>query len=219
VKNTPAARSLLDNNLAWGAVCLLLPLLVLAVTAAASAELDIPFGSFSRDPAANEAFHPLVGALSHLGVLAWYSAAVCCLQAWAVLRRRPSRRPEEGAMFLAAGLLAALLATDDLFMFHDRLLPWAGISEKLVMLTYAGLLLAVLLRFRRLFLTRNPLLFAVALGFFALSVLVDLTLSSRLNPHWHHLFEDGPKFVGQVGWLGYFWQQTTRALAETTSSD
>jgi hypothetical protein len=67
--------------------------------------------------------------------------------------------------------------------------------------------LAFLVGFRRVILEGDFLLLGLALGFFGLSVAVDVFTDREL-----YLWEDGAKFVGIVTWLAYFVRVSARVL-------
>lgn len=165
---------------------------------AVGAKKDISAEVFTRDPVQvlGGAFY--TGFLSNLGILLWCAAAALCFFGFVLLRKGPFSR-----FFLAAGLLGALLMLDDLFLLHEVFFPhYMHLPEKAV---YAGYLVAVVffvLRFWRLILfeTGFPLL-GFAFFSFALSMLADIREGYS---EWDYLLEDGFKFLGIAGWLGYF---------------
>jgi hypothetical protein len=162
----------------------------------------VPISKFTRDPAAIMGAHPLVGVLSNIGVLLWAVCAGVCFFTSAVLRVKAVRGgwPE---FFLFAGFITMVLLGDDLFLMHEKIVPrYLHVGEKTLFSLYALMLLGYLVAFRRLVLTTDYLLLVLALGLFAVSVAVD-RLPETLLP-WHHLYEDGTKFLGIVGWFGYF---------------
>ena len=124
-----------------------------------------------RDPQGGVMFYR--GALSNIGILLWWtSASVCAFAAFLFRFKQPSW--SLGGVFLVyMTVFTGLLALDDLFMFHEEVLPVRlGISELALYAVY-GVLAAGLVGFIRLLLETDFLLLGLAFGFFAFSVLTD----------------------------------------------
>ena len=168
-------------------------LLLLAVTV----QEVVPPVFLLRDPA-NVADYPFyIGLLSNIGVLLWGASAAICLFTARAIRGRV-----EAAYLAAAGLLTTLLTVDDLFLLHEDALPiYLHIPERLVLGSYVVLTLVFLLRFARLILRTDYLPLLFALGFFAVSAVVDVWFSRQ---SWAFWVEDGLKLLGIVSWLMYF---------------
>lgn len=173
----------------------------------------IPMALFTRDAAQITGSAPFIGALSNLGILLWCTAAATALFAAALAGRRDGNGEAIG--FLRAGAaLTVLLLFDDLFLLHDVVFPdYLHVSQLLVYVAYALAAAGFLLRFRRHILARTdyPLL-AIALAGFALSIGMDLVDEHILIPG-TYILEDGFKFLGIVGWCGYFVRSAARALS------
>lgn len=181
--------------------------------------VNVPIAQFTRDPAAvmNGPFY--AGALSNVGVLLWCASAAVCFFGASLLRAEV--RTSHGAaipaqaqpFLLASALFTCLLLVDDLFMLHDLVLPeYLQLRERYVVLTYGLLMLGYLVAFRRLILRTDWLILVMAGGFFACSIVVD-KLPETLLPM-HHVFEDGAKFLGILGWLLYLGRSTRQLLTE-----
>lgn len=125
-----------------------LPILVLL--ALLSFQDTVQLGELIRDPNSVGSFPFYVGALSNIGVLFWWSAAVVAAFTYVLLRgvkQADQRVKEARAFFLYAALFTALLALDDLFMLHEEAFPvYLGVSEMAVYAVY-GLLAGGLLLF------------------------------------------------------------------------
>lgn len=104
------------------AAALLFGTAVLVAIAAADLLGGYPILPLFNDPATHSGTHPLVGALSNLGVLLWWTSASIWLFTAALLRGREDRR--FACQFaLVSGMLTAYLGLDDLYLLHDELLP------------------------------------------------------------------------------------------------
>jgi len=93
------------------------------------------------------------------------------------------------------------LALDDMFLFHETVLPLVGIPQNVVLGSYVIFTLAYIFAFRRTILESNFLVLVFSLFFFAMSVTLDI-----FKPFKYTLtfFEEGAKLVGLVGWTVYF---------------
>jgi hypothetical protein len=192
-------------------------LILLAAAVAISIQADIPISRFTRDPAAILGRNPFIGVLSNIGVLLWAFCAGVCFFASAVLRARAERQ-EWPAFFLFAGLITAVLLMDDLFLLHEKYIPrYLHFGERIIFPLYAVMLLGYLIRFRNNLARTNYLLLLLALGMFGLSLAVD-RLAETMLP-WHHLFEDGFKLLGIVGWFGYFVTSAYRVVTSAAMAD
>jgi hypothetical protein len=151
-----------------------------------------------RDPLAVVVGPLHAGLLSSVGVLAWSAAAGACLLAGGVLVGLDGSR-REGRLLLGIGLLTLTLAADDLLLFHEGIAPrWLGLSEDLVLASYALAAVALLVGYRdvvRRLATRWLVLVSVLA--FATSAGVDLFLEA---PTVYRVEEDLAKTVGVWNW-------------------
>lgn len=184
----------------------ILPLLFLCAVVVVGLQLDISFPVFTRDPSAIAHFNPFVGVVSSIGVMLWTASATICLFSWAILRSSLDQM-KFSTFLLCSGLMTTLLLFDDLFLLHDHIFPrYFGVKEKIVFLVYICLIFFGAVKFKECILETEYLVLIIALGFFGLSVFIDV-LQPRIESfigHWRILFEDGFKLLGIVGWLGYF---------------
>ncbi len=174
---------------------------VLAVALGLGRHYGVWFATLSRDPTQAAGVPFYVGIVSNLGILLWDTAVVVCLFAAALVRRDPARRDD--MWFLASlGTLTAVLMLDDLFMVHDEVFPkYLGVPEEPIEALYLLMTLAFMLRFRRLLLRPQVLLFLSALALFGVSILIEYApegWSLRI-----HVIEDGSKLLGIANWLAY----------------
>jgi hypothetical protein len=93
-----------------------------------------PISVLTRDPAATFDAPPYVGMLSNATMLVWTAAATICLFAAGATRSDQGVR----RFLFFAGLFAAMLLLDDLYMIHEVLAPeYLGIPEKVMYVIYA----------------------------------------------------------------------------------
>ena len=86
-----------------------------------------------------------------------------------------------------------------------------GLPEKATIASYGVLLLFFLIRFRPVYRPMPCFFLWAALAGFAASLLVDQVPEDVIP--FHHLFEDGFKFLGICSWLAFVAQAAIRQLA------
>jgi hypothetical protein len=178
----------------------LLGLAALGVVVLVRVVSGVSVGEFTRDPASSQGFPAYVGAISYLGVLAWTAGATAALVgSYAAAPGAPARR-----FLLAAGVLTAVLALDDLFLLHEQLgtlVAEGGRGSDLVLVIYAVAGMALLWRWRGFVLAETPVALVVPVAvLFLTGTLVDALDAG--GPA-QYLLEDGPKFLGLLGWGTY----------------
>lgn len=181
-----------------------LALLPLALVALLRVVLGIGVQDMTRDVAAIAHIHPLLGALSSVGILLWCSAASIWFFSASIHRKL---RDFGAARFcVASGALSAYFAFDDLFQFHEYLAPtYLGLPEPGVYVLLAVVMAAYLWIFRRQWPRADAILLLLALCFLGGSVSIDVLLDRwlwRLDD-WKYLIEDGLKWFGILSWLGF----------------
>lgn len=140
----------------------------------------------------------LLGVASNVGVLLWCGAAAVAFFA-ATLVAAQGGRTEGVLLLLATALYSGLMCADDLFMLHEHVYPrLLGVREHVVFAAYAGLILVILFRFRRLLAELGRALLLSALVAFGLSIAGDL--APGIDGDLQRWAEDGPKLVGIALW-------------------
>jgi hypothetical protein len=218
----PLPRSLIRK---WVPALLLIyipPLLVLGFVVWLSWITHEPIGHFTRDPAAIAGTNSHWGMISNLGVIFWATTVGICGFCSVLLRGKPDTL-YSSSFFLFGCFLTSLLLFDDLFMAHEMLSgtwlsgKWA-IRERYTLGTYLVITVVFIVTFRKQIMQSDAIFLASAFGLFALSLGIDLLpehiLSSYLQvvEDGHHLLEDGAKFLGIVGWFGYFFRVGRKTL-------
>lgn len=153
-----------------------------------------------------------IGAFSHIGVLAWWTAAACCALAAFVVRDRAVSDGPVAALACGAAL-SALLGLDDLFLLHERALPaHVGIPQNLIFVGYGAWTAVYLWRFRSFHMRMDTGLLITALMLLATSLMMDVL---HLLPPEHKaglVIEDGAKLLGATGWAMYHARAAYHAL-------
>ncbi len=179
-------------------------LCLLSVVAAVRWRTGIPMSYFMRDPAAIAEAPAYIGLVSNIGILLWCATAAICFFSFAALGRQVGRR-EARSFLLYSGLLTGYLMLDDLFMFHERLLPQhLHIPQAAVYGAYVLMFAAYLVRFRKTIVESEFPILLLALVFFALSRGVDMGRDlGFVRVRAADLLEGGPKLLGIASWFAY----------------
>jgi hypothetical protein len=163
---------------------------------------NIPIESFTRDPIAVLGGAAYVGFISNVGILFWAFTAAICL--FSSIIQKQDNNQATSKFLLYSGLLTMWLLLDDMFGFHDSILPYhLMIPEELVYLIYITIVLVYLAKFKTVILGCEYVIFSIAFCFFALSVLIDLFLEQQ---GFLSLIEDGFKLFGIVTWFIFFFK-------------
>lgn len=158
-----------------------------------------------RDPAASYGFPPYAGFVSHVGVLIMTATA-------GVLAFAATLTPNDRLIFGGVALLSAVVASDDLLMFHDRVAPDLLAIPEIAVLAAYGLLgaLVTLLAFRRDG-NRLPPLLVAAGALLGASMGIDATIEIR-----HSIFfEDSLKILGYSTWAAYWMAEAGQSVRRT----
>jgi len=149
---------------------------------------------------------PVIGFLSNLGAFVWFGTFSIILFTLASVSNTSARLVVP--YLIASAALTFFLFVDDFFMFHDfwlrRFVGPVDIVFYGVLGSFTALYLFV---FRRLILITAPVSLAVALAFFALSIVLDVFQepTTDLLGQWQYLVEDAVKWMGICFWACHFW--------------
>jgi len=202
--------------LVWVGLGLLL--LTLAGAWAVTTRSAVSLDDLLRDPSATARLPWYTGAFSIVGVMVWTACAAICLFGYLATRGAAARGAQRrrGRFLLLAGGLTALLALDDALVLHEELVPRLLHLHPFVLFgIYAGAVLLLVVRFRRVLARSNWLLLGMALACFAVSLAADLLdprLSHAIGGDRQTLLEDAAKLCGVVLWTGYLVQFALRAV-------
>ena len=172
---------------------------------------DTPMGVLANDPAEVEHYSPYVGMLSNWGVILWVAAGVICLFSAVILRHRKSFGPQF-RFLVVSGAFSLLLGVDDLYMFHDRVLPrvfhlpevFFYLLYLLAFVLYLGYFVPRILKYDYLLFTAAFIFFVISRGFY------------RLIPYFGHFYTTGDmlKYFGIVFWLAFFYRTALHEVNE-----
>ncbi len=142
----------LKTTIPWLYIPVVLGLLI---TVTISYKFNIPIAKFTRDPAAITHSHPLLGIISHIGVLLWCSSAAICFFSYTLIQKIHISR--DALLFTLFGcIIIFILLVDDLFLLHERIYPrYFSISERVTIASYAIIFLLYIIRFQKLILETN----------------------------------------------------------------
>lgn len=172
---------------------------------------DNPIWKLAKDPAEVTKVQPYIGMLSNWGVLLWVITGTVCVFSAVLLKQ--FNAPSASYRFIAvSGALSLLLGIDDLYMFHERLLPrMFHIPEFFYYVLYLLTFLTYLAYFARQILKYDYLLFAAALFLFGLSRDYFIQI-----PYFGDFVttEDMLKYFGIVFWLIFFFRTSLQEVIE-----
>ena len=138
--------------------------------------------------------------LSQLGMFFWAGSAAICILSGALLAGNENLKNYKSFFYASAGI-SLMLGLDDVFLLHESVFPLLlGISEEVVYMGYAGIMLIYGFRYLKLLLATEYVLFALAIVFFGLSIIVDIT------NFYSDYIEDPFKFIGLVLWMNYYFR-------------
>jgi hypothetical protein len=191
-------------------------LVIIGLSLLLSATADVPIEVLVRDPTTTLRGHALTGLQSHLGVLVWWAAASICLFCGAILWRAATQ-PRLRSFLIWSGVITAVLAADDLFLFHEELAwQYLRLDERIILLAYGVVVAWYLLRFRMIILdSEYPLLLAAFL-LLGSSIAMDQFVGDRWASSWRIVIEDGLKLLGIASWSGYLILASARALTPSS---
>jgi len=182
--------------------------------------LGVPPKILTRDPYWAAKVPPYFGYVSLVGSTLWLAgslvAVTTALACRAVLGERLRDRPMS-RMLLAGGLLGAVMAVDDVLLFHDAGADFLRIPEVLFHVVYGAGAAALLIGCRRAVLRTPWVLLVASFACYAGSSLAD---GWRRPPMFVKQAEDVIKFSGIVLWAFYFpWVARMFARAEALADE
>lgn len=184
-----------------------LPILILlGVVRLFSTMTSIPLRRLMLDPTEVTQVPFYTGIMANLGTLLWTAAASICLFIAIFLAQMVGKAWKN--FFMISGLLTLLLLLDDLLRIHDEIFPvYLGIKGDVFGIGYVLFIGVYLFRFRTLIVQYPYAFLVMALGFFGVSIAIDVAPSGVKNLFTQTdivFFEDGAKLLGIANWLAYF---------------
>ena len=117
----------------------ILPIGILLFVIYLAVWVQIPLTDLMRDPTAVADIAPYIGFVSNIGILLWCATAVICFFSWQLIRTNENKSQHLPFIFWS-GVLTVILMLDDLFLLHEDIFPnELGISQKIVIVLYFGL--------------------------------------------------------------------------------
>lgn len=192
----------------------LLVLVVVAVGAAIAGLVAVlghhegrDLADLSRDPAAVAELPVYIGAIAYLAFVGW-ATAFGAGAAGVLVARRLDLAPR-ARMLLVGAALSLWLLLDDMFEFHESVLPRLGVPEKVTYLAYVVALVAWLWFCRDSIRESDWLVLVLALGLLTASAALDEVFHGS---NVHAYVEDVFKMVGTWLWGAYFVLTAARDL-------
>ncbi|MBN8582484.1 MAG: hypothetical protein J0L96_17595 [Anaerolineae bacterium] len=175
-----------------------------------------PIWRLAKDPAQVVGYEPYIGMLSNWAVLLWFASAVICLFTEIVLRKSGAA-PRPRLFFLASGILSLTIALDDLFLFHDVILPnTLGIRESFFYLIYLVTIILYVLVFLRDIHQKEYILFWISflLLFYSRGYPFLLPFLREYKTPGDML-----KYFGIVFWLAFFYRAASQEIVSVIRRD
>lgn len=164
---------------------------------------SVPISFLTKDPNAITDFPFYTGLVSNIGNILWTIAATICIYTFLVVKDNPTLR-NNARFILGIGILTFLLMLDDQFLIHEEVFPkYLGLHKILLLVLYGIALMLLLVVHRTIVLQFQPVLLALPLFFFLVSVLAGKIDEGPIAVN-IFLIKDGSKFLGIVGWFCYF---------------
>ncbi len=194
---------------------LAMSLAALLLALVASHYTGLSLAELSDDAALSAKRGWLIGALSTLGSVLLAMAAGVSLLAVA-LRKHYNAGPRRASTSFWMACCSLLLLADDAFLLHEGLfLLVLGIPEFLTQVLIGGVIIAVLLLFRRAIV--GSFIFALpAVICWVISVLSDSLLDDRQLAAL--VIEDGFKLLGICLWLQFSFDMARRSISQVIDS-
>ncbi len=160
-----------------------------------------------RDPNAISGKVFIYGAWSNLVVIGWLVSATIALFVWAMLRQRG----EDDKALCFFGLFSAAVGLDDLFMIHDGLLEYFGISAIPLLAAYSFIILLGLLAAWKRQGQYDWMILGTALVAFGASAVLDMIDDAHVLGTRLYVIEDMLKAFGVTLWVAFIiplaWKQ------------
>jgi hypothetical protein len=215
---SPSDRPTVDRRLLVVAA-FILPALLLAAVLIAHVGAGLALEEATEDMAQLAGVHPLTGFVSTIGVVLWWSAAIVCLFASAVTVPRDPDGSQR-SFLLWSGVITAILALDDLFLFHEDLAQrYLGLGQRHIVIAYATVAALYVARFRSV-LRASPerWMLGLSVGLLAASLATDYIherfIFDRTGEYVGGLVyvEDTLKLLGISAWSAFFIRHGYRAV-------
>lgn len=173
---------------------------------------DIKFGFLSQDPVQILNAKPYIGIISYTGIILWCAAAAILLYSSKIYRIKGAH--DKGGSFLFwGGTLTSVLLIDDLFMFHDNIMPvYFNIDDKVFFAFYFLAVIAMAYFFFDRILKSDYILLVLSFVLLGSSGFIDVFVKFGLNVPHSSVLEDGTKFLGIVAWFSYFTRESYRSI-------
>ena len=201
--------------------------IVLIISATTSTTLS----DLTQDPAQITRYPAYTGLISNINILFWAFSSAIWIFGYLILRSKKIVG-DHVVFLLGFGLITAVLMLDDFFMIHESFgqLVWDGsfstrkAGQAILLAIYGIISVLFAYRYRRVISQTDYVLFFIAIIFFGLSLIVDL--SSALNifrdtgnsgNFWGNTFlhtEEIFKFFAIIAWFAY----TTRTAMKFISA-
>ena len=146
-------------------------------------------------------FEIYVGFISNLGIFMWCTTLALTWFAWYLLSELKGLE-KVSIFYWWSGFITLVLAVDDLFQFHEVILPrYFGLPEYSIYIVYLISLLIYSIKYHVKLFNQNVIFVFLAYVCFGLSMLLDYL---EIKVPFETYVEDSLKFAGVCIWTLYF---------------
>lgn len=178
---------------------------------------EIPFANLTANPISLLDLPFYQGILQRIGVILWGGTVLITLFSFSILKSSENLKDIK-KFLLYSGIFFGYFLMDELLLIHNFILPKVfNIHQLIVLIVYVILTVLFLYKFRNFIKKNNISLFAIAVTFLGLSVLVDiLSYLNVVRFSFRYLLDDGLKFLGIANLFIYYLIYCRFALRKLT---
>jgi len=166
-----------------------------------------PISRLTKDPADVLGFPPYIGLLSNIDVILWIATATICLFSGIIMKRNHTDKLV-ARFILASGIFSLILGIDDLFLFHDRILPRLLRAPEIAFyILYLIIIIIYFVSFLSQILQHEFILLAIAFFLFGVSRNALFPLSFVGGT-----MGDIVKYFGIVFWFTFFYRTSLHEI-------
>ena len=175
---------------------------ILSVVIFLGMEHNIELDHFTQDPSTIMETPWYLGFFSYIGILFWCASATLCFYTRVVLPPGINEFKEKRKFLLWSGLITSLLLFDDLFLFHETVLPdYFYLPRNVVYLIYLNILFIYVIIYRTEILQSEYVVLVMASGLMGISQFVDMLPMPIPEDSF---LEDAVKLFAIVTWFIYY---------------
>ncbi len=188
-------------------------IMLLLILIAFSYLTDTYFGLLSRDVNGIHNAPPYIGMLSNTGILIWAFTVAVLFLSYKLSTILDQDKKQSGFLLFSGGL-TLLMLIDDMFLFHDYVIPvYLNLHDSIFYFIYGISVILIFYFYFNLILKTDYILFIAAFVFFGMSGFFSESFYYfGIKLPQPHILEDGTKFIGILCWFFYFVRTSYRYI-------